>query len=556
VTLALPVDTPPMRKARGASFTPEPVARHIISWAVRSPEDSVLEPSCGEAAFLLAADARQRSLGRQAQQTSGDLHGVEMHTGSAAAARQILRAAGASAHITTADFFTVSPTPRYDAVVGNPPFVRYQDFSGEARARSRASALRAGVSLTNLASSWAAFTVHAALFLRPGGRLGLVLPAELLSVNYAAGVRQFLMERFGRIRLVLFTERVFPGVLEEVVLLLAEGEGPTEQCELLQVHNADDLIDLQSGRRSTWTPSRTSAKWSGGLVPGGAAAICADLISSAAFSTMHAWGETTLGMVTGANKYFALSPARVRELRLPETDLVALSPPGSRHLRGLSFTAQLRARLGDAGASTWMFRPSAEPGLPSWEYIRRGADLGIDQAYKCRVRTPWWRVPLQAPADLFLTYMNADTARLTTNVASVHHLNSVHGVYLHGPTVELGRLLLPLASLNSVTLLSAETVGRAYGGGMLKVEPREADALPMPSPRTVVAARYALLAVRERVTARLKEGRLMDAVRIVDHALLLTTLGMARSDVSELEEAHAMLTARRKARALNARDRV
>jgi len=195
---------------------------------------------------------------------------------------------------------------------------------------------------------------------------------------------------------------------------------------------------------------------------------------------MHAWGETTLGMVTGANKYFALSPARVRELRLPETDLVALSPPGSRHLRGLSFTAQLRARLGDAGASTWMFRPSAEPGLPSWEYIRRGADLGIGQAYKCRVRTPWWRVPLQAPADLFLTYMNADTARLTTNVASVHHLNSVHGVYLHGPTVELGRLLLPLASLNSVTLLSAETVGRAYGGGMLKVEPREADALPMP----------------------------------------------------------------------------
>lgn len=231
-------------------------------------------------------------------------------------------------------------------------------------------------------------------------------------------------------------------------------------------------------------------------------------------------------------------------------------PPGVDTSAACPSPRSCAVRLGDAGASTWMFRPSAEPGLPSWEYIRRGADLGIDQAYKCRVRTPWWRVPLQAPADLFLTYMNADTARLTTNVASVHHLNSVHGVYLHGPTVELGRLLLPLASLNSVTLLSAETVGRAYGGGMFKVEPREADALPMPSPRTVVAARYALLAVRERVTARLKEGRLMDAVRIVDHALLLTTLDMARSDVSELEEAHAMLTARRKARAQRAGSRM
>ena len=46
--------------------------------------------------------------------------------------------------------------------------------------------------------------MHAALFLRTGGRLGLVLPAELLTVNYAAEVRKFLTERFAKVRLVLF----------------------------------------------------------------------------------------------------------------------------------------------------------------------------------------------------------------------------------------------------------------------------------------------------------------------------------------------------------------
>jgi adenine-specific DNA-methyltransferase len=40
-----------------------------------------------------------------------------------------------------------------------------------------------------------------------------VLPAELLSVNYAAPVRRYLTERFAHVRLVLFDERVFPGVL-------------------------------------------------------------------------------------------------------------------------------------------------------------------------------------------------------------------------------------------------------------------------------------------------------------------------------------------------------
>ncbi len=89
--------------------------------------------------------------------------------------------------------------------------MRYEDFSGKARSRSRSAALRAGVILTGLASSWAAFTVHSALFLKPGGRLGLVLPAELLSVNYAAEVRRFLLERFAAVDLVMFTERIFPG---------------------------------------------------------------------------------------------------------------------------------------------------------------------------------------------------------------------------------------------------------------------------------------------------------------------------------------------------------
>src|SRR5690606_17407911 len=142
---------------------------------------------------------------------------------SAAEAERTLRSEGIQASIRAADFFTLDADGSYDAVVGNPPYIRYQDFSGEARGASRRAALAAGVPLTQLASSWAAFTVLSALHLRVGGRMGLVLSAELVTVNYAAEVRRFLMERFESVRLVLFVERVFPGVQEEVVLLLADG---------------------------------------------------------------------------------------------------------------------------------------------------------------------------------------------------------------------------------------------------------------------------------------------------------------------------------------------
>lgn len=143
------LDTPALRKARGASFTPEALCEFVANWAIRGKDDTVLEPSCGEAAFLLAAGHRLRSLGS----TAPDLSGAELHASSARRARRHLAAHDLHAHITTGDFFAVDPRPRYGAVVGNPPYVRYQDFSGTSRAASQRAALRAGVRATTWRST-------------------------------------------------------------------------------------------------------------------------------------------------------------------------------------------------------------------------------------------------------------------------------------------------------------------------------------------------------------------------------------------------------------------
>lgn len=230
-------DTSALRKARGAFFTPPEVAEYIAAWAIRSPDDVVLEPSCGEAEFLLAAGRRLDRLGAP-RGGRPSLRGVERHEPSAAAAEQLLQSAGLRAEIHTGDFFE-APLSRGSvaAVVGNPPYVRYQGFTGEARARAQRAALAAGVSLSGLASSWAAFTVHSAELLRSDGRLGLVLPAELLTTNYAGPVRRYLLDRFASVRLIMFDERVFPGVLAEIVLLRAEGSGGTDTVDICQARN-------------------------------------------------------------------------------------------------------------------------------------------------------------------------------------------------------------------------------------------------------------------------------------------------------------------------------
>lgn len=125
------LDTAELRKARGAFFTPEPVARYITESALRSAREHVLEPSCGDAAFLLAAVDRLAALGSQggSDESVGALDGVELHEASAAAAQRLLDEAGVKAHIQAADLFTVEPTGSHDAVIGNPPYVRYERTS-------------------------------------------------------------------------------------------------------------------------------------------------------------------------------------------------------------------------------------------------------------------------------------------------------------------------------------------------------------------------------------------------------------------------------------------
>lgn len=547
------LDTAGHRKARGAFFTPEQICSFIAAWAVRSADDRVLEPSCGEAAFLSAVATRLRELDpRRAVDEHlwavDHVHGVELHEASAVLATETLDLARISPAIWVGDFFDFEPQARYDAVVGNPPYVRYQDFAGESRAKARERALREGVALTGLASSWAAFTVHAASMLAPGGRLGLVLPAELLTTNYAAPVRAYLMRRFATVQLVMFEARVFPGVSEEVVLLLAEGEGPTDKFTVRQVPDLDGLAAVDR-TAAAWRPSPADAKWVPALLPAPAAEVYARLLDEGLFTTLDTWGKTSLGMVTGNNKYFALTREEVAEAGLTAEDLIPICPPGSRHLRGLTFSTEAWEEMAADGHRTYLFRPQQELSAAAARYRDAGEANNVHKAYKCRVRNPWWQVPMAEAPDLFLTYMNHDAPRLVRNSAGVPYLNSIHGVRLRAGHQRLGRDFLPVAGLNSMTVLGAELVGRAYGGGMLKLEPKEADALPVPSKALVETAAEALRAVRPQLGPALRGGDLLDAAALVDQALLVDGAGLKRRDLKLLREARTAMFERRAARA-------
>jgi adenine-specific DNA-methyltransferase len=544
----LPGDSPQLRKQRGAFFTPPAIAEHLAEWALRGigNEGRVLDPTCGEGVFLIAAAEKLRSLGR-----SGRLLGLDLHGESLAETMRALtaRGFGDQAELLVGDFFEEATPGQLgariepvDAVIGNPPFVRYHEHRGEARKLAAAAALAQGVRLSGLASSWAALLVHASSFLKPDGRITMVLPAELLSVGYAEPVRQWLKRRFASVHLVLFEHLQFHDAEEQVVLLVARGSGGCNAFSLHHVRDAEDLDQLHIYDADAFAP-RSTGKWTDLLLPGQARGLLRDIVSSS-FQTLATIGTVELGTVTGANGFFTMSEGTRVEYGLVEgRHLSKCVPPGSRHLKGLHFTTGQWEELRLKGERVWMLNPTiSRPAGGFARYLEVGRGLGVPAAYKCTVRDPWWKPPVVAAPDLFFTYMSHVGPRMVRNDAGATLVNSLHGVRLANPELVD---VLPTLGLNSITMVAAEIVGRSYGGGILKMEPREAGDLPLPATPLALRAWKLLEPRRSHLDELVRVGRMAEAASEVDDALVAAGLKISAPQLQVLRSALSQLRTRR-----------
>lgn len=541
------------RKNLGAFYTPPELTDFAVAWAITGASAKVLDPGCGDAAFLCSAAARMRELGADPRAIAAQLGGVDLNTDAIeTAASELAKGGIPRPTLIHGDFFHVSASAREgkrvagaDALVGNPPYVRYQLFRDESREAGLRAALRAGVLLPQLSSSWAPYIVHASTFLKPGGRVALVLPGELLHVGYAAAVRDFLLREYRDLTIITFEEKVFPGALEEVVLILGVkapgmGDGKLRVCRLTSLRDLEEGPDavLAAGRITTPPPGE---RWLTALLEEEAVSGSLDALERAGFKTLGDLGRVDIGAVTGANEFFVMSRKEAMESGLPASVLMPVISKAA-HVQGARFTeAEWKERLAAGEPMFMLVAGEADARGSVARYIKKGEEMGLPARYKCRTRKPWYAVPYVRTPDLFLTYMSHVAPRLVVNDARATNTNTVHGVFLADPS-----LAAPLAAafLCSATLLSAEIQGRSYGGGVLKMEPREALRLRVPdlSPRLVKL----LTAALPEVDALVRSQRIDEASAAVDRIVLGDV--MSEREVSSIRASLTSLRTRRMVR--------
>jgi hypothetical protein len=380
-------------------------------------------------------------------------------------------------------------------------------------------------------------------FVAPGGRLAQVLPAELIHAQYADQVLAHVCDNFERVAVAMFDEAVFPGAQEEVVLLFAEGkgEGPAAGVEVLSFHDVAELTIPH--QRSRTLGLDTDHKLLASLIEEESLLTYDQLRQGEQTYLLGELGSVDIGAVTGANDFFLLAADAAAEL---PSELLRPAISKAVHVAGACLVDRDLLEMAARGIRTQML--VVDPVSPHAEHeavrahLEAGVRAGVHERYKCRIRDPWWSLPasqLRTP-PLFLTYMAAEFPRLVVNEANAMSTNNVHGVTLRNGTDPRA---LAASFYNSLTLLSVELVGRSYGGGVLKLEPTEAERLVLPR---VTAAHSDLLPdVDELVRLRSYDA----LVSKVDKAVLVDGLGLSPATVAKLRRAAALLRDRRRARA-------
>jgi len=373
----------------------------------------------------------------------------------------------------------------------------------------------------------------------------MVLPAELLTVGYAEPIRRWLRRRFEAVHLVMFERLQFDEVSEQVVLVIARGSGGCNAFSLLPVEDASDLSSLRlfGPNHFSVTPAN-AGKWSDLFLSVEQRQLFERAVDQCV--PLAKYGAPELGTVTGANSFFALSESTRLKFGLTEKQLVRISPPGTKHLRGLAFTRSDWERMRNADEPVWLLRPKPSDRTKALRrYLELGAKEGVPDGYKCSIRTPWWRPPVVPAPDLFFTYMSHLYPRLIRNSAHVSFLNSMHGICLNEDAPRAAAAALPLLCLNSVTMLGAEIYGRSYGGGVLKMEPREAAVLPVPAPTGLARAFDGLKQEQRNLERHLRAGRWTSVVKRVDEVLLQGVFGLSSKETLAIREAAVDLRGRR-----------
>lgn len=533
------------QKLRGGYYTPQVIADFLCKWSINPETKSVLEPSCGDGSFIESAINRFKDLNVDANQIEERIKGIELIDEEALKAEERTKLLGLKkSPIINSDFFhfiNENQNKKYEVVIGNPPFIRYQNFPDEHRKIAIEMMQNLGLKPNKLTNIWVPFLVVSASLLNNNGKLAMVIPAELFQVKYAAETRIFLSQFFDRITIVTFKKLVFEGIQQEVVLLLCEkkvshGKGiRVIECESLEDLDKLDFVAINGS--NVKPVDHSTEKWTKYFLNEEEILLLRRLKADQRIMACKEIFDTEVGLVTGRNEFFMMKEEQVKEWNLEDYTIPVVSK--SNQLKGITFSEMDFHDNSMAQKATHLFLPPDVDfdDLPEvcQKYIKYGEEQGFHEGYKTRIRKRWYITPSRWVPDAFALRQVGEYPKIILNETGASSTDTIHRVrFKEG----VDKRLAAVSFLNSLTFAFSEVTGRSYGGGVMTFEPSETAEIQIPN--------FDNFAIDfNEIDTLIRKREIEKVLNIVDEALLIKHHGFSKEEVNQMRGIWKKLSQRR-----------
>lgn len=470
-------------REKGQFWTPGWIADAMVAYALIGEADTIFDPAVGAGAFFRSAKSLVAETGRRIK-----LSGAEIDPRVLQQARVNGLAADDLHHVELTDFVLDPPRERLKAIVANPPYIRHHRLSGAVKAQLRALAMQLiGRPLDGRAGLHVYFLLRALQFLSPTGRLAFIVPADTCEGVFAPLLWGWIARKYRLDAVVTFAPEAspFPGVDTNPVIILIRNLPPSDSF-----HWANCLTpgtgDLQEWIRSGFktAPGKDITVCRRDLQEGLSTGLSrAPVVEPHQGPVLADFAGVQRGIATGANDFFFLTRQQAAALHLPEEFLVS-AIGRTRDVPGDTVTDTLLRQLDEQERPTLLFCPDGRPlhdfPPPVRAYLQTGAEQGLNKKTLLATRNPWYKMEFRTPPPLLFSYLGRRNTRFIRNLAGVVPLTCLLCVYPHRtdqPSVDALWQVLR----HPDTIANLALVGKSYGGGAIKVEPRALERLPIPN---------------------------------------------------------------------------
>lgn len=476
----------PQREAlreKGQFWTPDWVAEAMVGYVVAGGSDHIFDPAVGAGAFFRAAKIIAGETDRRFI-----LLGAEKDPDVLQQANQNGLSENDLTNVQITDFVLHPPKGPFKAIVANPPYIRHHRLPDHVKVElKRFSARLIGKALDGRTGLHVYFLLRALQLLDVNGRMAFIMPADTCEGVFSATLWNWITRNYRLEAVVTFAPEAspFPEVDTNPIIFMIRNTEPEEHFLWVTCTKAQ-TYELKAWTLSGFNTMSTDAFsiYKRNLAEGLTTGFSREPVEMKSIGPILAdFANVLRGIATGANEFFFLTVRQAADLGVPDEFLVP-AIGRTRDVPGDELSAETIHTLEAKGRPTLLFSPDSRPiGMfpkTVQEYLKQGETTGLHKRKLIATRHPWYKMEMRPAPPILFAYLGRRNARFIRNRAEVVPLTGFLCVYPHQKDpVSVDKLWKVLRHPETIANLSL--VGKSYGAGAIKVEPRALERLILPA---------------------------------------------------------------------------